>query len=154
MSRTRDPEQVMELLPFARAEAEEPRRWEQVLQTLLLDSASVIALELVGEGRAHRLLGRVCSDAAQSQLMSQLQAVWPQLRLRPVAAEDDPLRLRSPAERASGIRVRLSGQVRQDAVPPPPGSAQRGSLHRSATGSDPLHSLLAALPRDPGCRVV
>lgn len=120
---------------------------ETAMQGLALDADHPVALELAGTASSRQFLLRATSAMALHHLVDQVQARYPQAKMREVAAGDDPLSLRE-GETVSVVELRAGAA----AYLPLRAFRERDLLQE---GADPLLGILAVCNHLPeGVRVV
>ncbi|HEU5347368.1 MAG TPA: type IV secretory system conjugative DNA transfer family protein [Ktedonobacterales bacterium] len=95
-----------------------------------------IALEIAGTARSRRFIARATDSVILGHLVQQLQARYPQAVIRPLSAENDPLRV-EPGEKITAL------ELRPGAAPYLP-LRTPGVRESAQEGADPLLGLVAA----------
>lgn len=118
---------------------QEQERMVALMYSLVLDQRWPVSLEIAATAQERRFLLRATSEAALMHACTQLHARLPQVRLVPVAEEDDPLTL-LPGSRLSAQELR-PGQAHY--FPLRLAAAQKDAM------ADPILGVLGALDHVP-----
>jgi hypothetical protein len=124
---------------------------ETTMQSLGLSRRHPISLELAGTRSMRSFIVRATTDVAIQHAKAQLQALYPQLELRPLVGSEDPLRLEENEE-VQVIEL-LSGA--ESYLPLHTGQESKQNKQGKQEPGDPVIGILAALSDIPeGTRVI
>ncbi|MGB8344378.1 MAG: hypothetical protein WCD86_05815, partial [Ktedonobacteraceae bacterium] len=123
---------------------------ETTMATLALDARHAVALEVVGDERGVALLMRASDADGFAHLARQVQALYPQAEIVPLARADDPLR-RDRGEAVTVVELTASAAPYLSLRTPD----ERAWNRRDAVGDDPLLGVLGAVQGLPeGVRAI
>ncbi|GHO96627.1 hypothetical protein KSF_066750 [Reticulibacter mediterranei] len=128
------PPLAVHIIPHPGGEVQGLHTLETLIQTIAV-TGGVIGLEIAHTSQGPHFLVRTTSAATLQQVMRHLQARFPQATLRPLASEDDPLRL-GENEEVSAVEL-CSGGAAYESL------RSWSSRDLQSPGSDPMLSLLA-----------
>jgi hypothetical protein len=128
------PPRAVHIIPHPGGEVQGLHTLETLIQTIAV-TGGVIGLEIAHTSQGPHFLVRTTSAATRHQVMQHLQARFPQATLRPLASEDDPLRL-GENEEVSAVEL-CSGGAAYESL------RSWSSRDLQTPGSDPMLSLLA-----------
>ena len=120
---------------------------ETLMQSLVLDAQSCVALEVVGQDHLRRFVLRGNSQPSLDHLESQIRALYPQAEIIPLPSDEDPWRL--------GSDEAITALELEAGAPPYLSIKTWRTRDFEHEGTDPLLGILSALSRlPPGTRVI
>src|SRR5579859_6093471 len=120
---------------------------ETLMQSLVLDVQSCVALEIVGQDHLRRFVLRGSSQPSLDHLESQIRALYPQAEIIPLPREEDPWMV-GPDEAITALELEAG-------APPYLPIKTWHTRDFEHEGADPLLGILSALSRLPsGTRVI